>query len=566
MTMQTTMPSVPSAQVVGNAFVEQYYHILHHSPEMVHRFYLDTSALSRPESDGVLTTVTTMKGINDKICSFDYKNYKAEIKTADAQDSYKDGVIVLVTGCLTGKDNLKKKFTQTFFLAPQDKGYYVLNDVFRYICEIESDTSVGEIIGVDDTSQSNSLTPDPEPTQVLDPPNLNQATSQTEGVEIVEEKADDQVNDEMQVSNDVDIPVVVESHLEKNHISTIAESAMSSSSQENAPKKSYASIIISQSKKGPTKVYVPANTLRVAPIITEKQSINSVAPASSPEPSNLTAPVNEPESHDTEDEVEGHSIYIRNLPLYITVAQLESEFKKFGPIKKIGVQVRRKKQQGFCFGFVEFQEFSSMQRAIQINKSDYKLFKREGCKHYHTLGEIFSGTTAIEALGSASTQLLNTSEEERQLEDDFLNRGVHVTAENDDEVNVVSNTRPHNKIGTSGEQRRKEPKVSKSDKLKACMAQWSSTVSLRNEETEPRTLYLKEKFAKIQGKGSCQSDNEVTSPDPYSNVTCLDILNNMEGVSNEVYMKAIKAFKDPDFRVSFVKMPVARRGSILELL
>ena len=40
--------------------------------------------------------------------------------------------------------------------------------------------------------------------------------------------------------------------------------------------------------------------------------------------------------------VEGHSIYIRNLPLYVTVAQLETEFAKFGPIKQNGVQVRSK--------------------------------------------------------------------------------------------------------------------------------------------------------------------------------------------------------------------------------
>lgn len=54
-------PPTPSAQVIGNAFVEQYYHILHHSPELVHRFYQDTSLLSRPDPNGLMTTVTTMK-------------------------------------------------------------------------------------------------------------------------------------------------------------------------------------------------------------------------------------------------------------------------------------------------------------------------------------------------------------------------------------------------------------------------------------------------------------------------------------------------------------------------
>lgn len=60
--MQTTSPSLsPSAEVVGNAFVEQYYHILHHSPELVYKFYQDSSVLSRPEPNGLMTTVTTMQ-------------------------------------------------------------------------------------------------------------------------------------------------------------------------------------------------------------------------------------------------------------------------------------------------------------------------------------------------------------------------------------------------------------------------------------------------------------------------------------------------------------------------
>lgn len=41
--------------------------------------------------------------------------------------------------------------------------------------------------------------------------------------------------------------------------------------------------------------------------------------------------------------VDGHSIYVRNLPLNVTVAQLEEEFKKFGPIKPGGIQVRNNK-------------------------------------------------------------------------------------------------------------------------------------------------------------------------------------------------------------------------------
>lgn len=74
-----------------------------------------------------------LQGIKDLLLSLNYQDYNIEILTADAQASYMKGVIVLVTGCLTGKDNVRRKFTETFFLAPQDNGYYVLNDVFRFI-------------------------------------------------------------------------------------------------------------------------------------------------------------------------------------------------------------------------------------------------------------------------------------------------------------------------------------------------------------------------------------------------------------------------------------------------
>lgn len=92
----------------------------------------------------------------------DYKNYKAEIKTADAQDSHQEGVIVLVTGCLTGTDNVRRKFTQTFFLAPQEKGYFVLNDIFRYVGENESSEATASLVnGITDIPSAVPLTSDP---------------------------------------------------------------------------------------------------------------------------------------------------------------------------------------------------------------------------------------------------------------------------------------------------------------------------------------------------------------------------------------------------------------------
>ncbi|XP_042497721.1 nuclear transport factor 2-like isoform X2 [Macadamia integrifolia] len=354
----------PSAQVVGNAFVEQYYHILHQSPELVYRFYQDSSVLSRPDSNGKMTSVATMQAINDKILSLDYKEFKAEIKTVDAQDSYKDGVTVLVTGWLTGKDNVRRKFTQSFFLAPQDKGYFVLNDIFRYADENEPlESNPVSVNVVCESTPVAPFTSDPEPAHIPDRPVLDPATSPTEeNLNNGEEVCDPSDNDDGSVIEE-EVPMEPQAQLSQNEAHPVAESS-ASTVQEDAPKKSYASIVkVMKGNTAPTPVYVPTNTVRAAaPANTEHHSLASTVPASAPETS-APSVNNAPESSSAQEDVEGHSIYVRGLPLNATAVQLEEEFKKFGPIKPGGIQVRSNKQ--FCFGFVEFELQSSMKSAIQ---------------------------------------------------------------------------------------------------------------------------------------------------------------------------------------------------------
>ncbi|KAM0063213.1 putative Ras GTPase-activating protein-binding protein [Helianthus debilis subsp. tardiflorus] len=100
---------------------------------VVHRFYQDFSKLGQPEEDGSMSITTTMDAINTKILSLNYGDLKAEINSVDAQESLNGRVSVLVTGYMNGMDNIQQQFTQSFFLAPQDKGYFVLNDMFRYM-------------------------------------------------------------------------------------------------------------------------------------------------------------------------------------------------------------------------------------------------------------------------------------------------------------------------------------------------------------------------------------------------------------------------------------------------
>lgn len=367
MTTQQVNPAavvaVPPASVVGNAFVHQYYHVLHQSPQMVFRFYQDSSKLGRPEPNGEMSCTTTMAAINDKIISLDYSDYTAEIKTVDSQDSYNQGVLVLVTGALNGKDGLKRNFTQSFFLAPQDKGYFVLNDVFRYLDEPpQPETANIFINGIPEQTSKvpapePAAEPAPSPEHVVDQPvaeldeepqveEVYVQSDHGEGPVAVEEAPNVQVHESVQNEQPpvVEVPVLA---------------------QEEAPKKSYASIVKVQAPV-PAPVQAPAIP-RTIPVNVERQA---TAPTQTPIPSESSGPSapNPTENNNShEAEGDGRSIYIKNLPLNATSSQLEEEFKKFGSIKPDGVQVRSNKQQGFCYGFVEFESSSSMHSAIEAS-------------------------------------------------------------------------------------------------------------------------------------------------------------------------------------------------------
>ncbi|KAF8089572.1 hypothetical protein N665_0502s0036 [Sinapis alba] len=350
MAHQEVSPS-PGAEVVGRAFVEQYYHILHQSPGLVHRFYQDSSLLTRPDATGAVTTVTTMQAINDKILSLKYEDYTAEIETADAQESHERGVIVLVTGRLTGNDNVRKKFSQTFFLAPQDKGYFVLNDVFRFLEEKEMTTTQARSVTINGTTGDVQAPVEPERVVVS-----QEAEVEPEPVASIEEEDLDNVA-EVYDPSDKDEGVVVDAEPIEPP-TQISQNEIPSVPQGDAPKHSYASIL-KLMKSGPAPTQVARNKPRAAPVVTKpKPTATQAEPAAAPE--------NVPNSNNVDVEDEGHSIYVRNLPFDTTPTQLEEVFKSFGAIKHEGIQVRSNKQ-GFCFGFVEFETSTGKQSALEAS-------------------------------------------------------------------------------------------------------------------------------------------------------------------------------------------------------
>ncbi|KAE9592122.1 putative RNA recognition motif domain, nuclear transport factor 2, NTF2-like protein [Lupinus albus] len=349
---QQVPPRTPAADIVGNAFVDQYYHMLHESPELVHKFYQEVSKLGRPEQNGLMGITTTLTDINKKILSLGYGELSAEIISVDAQESYGGGVLVLVTGFMTGEDDIKQKFTQCFFLAPQEKGYFVLNDVFRYVNENGFEGSARDIGSP--VSHDNVADPAVLETQVSE--QISVTAEEGEGEEVYNpENGQASVEEE----EEAPVPEVVDEIPDDSQVVAGLTSQI-----EDVPKKSYASIV-KVTKESPAQ----SSTAAVVSVKYVVKSQDRQGTAAPPPPNTSETNVSSINTNDIgnnqETEAEGYSIYVKGLSPNATPALVENEFKKFGPIKSGGVQVRT--QKGFSFGFVEFAVASAMQSALEAS-------------------------------------------------------------------------------------------------------------------------------------------------------------------------------------------------------
>ncbi|XP_074282763.1 nuclear transport factor 2-like isoform X2 [Silene latifolia] len=394
------------AQTVGDAFARQYYTILQHSPELVHRFYKDMSKIGRVDSDdGSMLSTTTMNAINEKIQS--YGSLKADVKFVDAQESYNDGVMVLVYGSMVNEDESRRNFTQTFFLAPQDNGFYVLNDIFRYVNDDDPDSneedggispvtsdqesppieenhhseqsngevynSTGElpVEAVKEEFQVEEKFEEKEPVLCSEPrpieENHHSEQSNGEVYNLSGELPVEVVKEEFQVEEKFEekepMPEVVDETPQESWV--VVES---SPKVEGTSKKSYASVVM---KDAPATMSLSTPPKSVSKI---KDYQVPVLPAPTsvavPQSSNGETVV-DVNSQDLEGG--GHSIYVRNLPRDIAFSAVEQVFQEFGPIRSNGIQILRNRvafRQGQyppCFGFVKFETAAAAQSAIEAS-------------------------------------------------------------------------------------------------------------------------------------------------------------------------------------------------------
>ncbi|KIP12122.1 hypothetical protein PHLGIDRAFT_124304 [Phlebiopsis gigantea 11061_1 CR5-6] len=185
MTNTTVNPSE-----VGWQFVPQYYTFVNKQPGRLHCFYTKTSTFIHGTEGEDDKPCYGQQEIHARITAIGFQDCKVFIHSVDAQSSANGGIIIQVIGEMSNKGQAWKKFVQTFFLAEQPNGYFVLNDIFRFLKEDavedepseETEPSASDALVVQEPSPAPAspaplvpqpvaeLEPAPEPIRTPTPP------------------------------------------------------------------------------------------------------------------------------------------------------------------------------------------------------------------------------------------------------------------------------------------------------------------------------------------------------------------------------------------------------------
>lgn len=142
----------------------------------MHCFYNKTSTFSHGNEGEEIKACYGQQEIHKKITSIGFQDCKVFIHSVDAQSSANGGIIIQVIGEMSNRGETWRKFVQTFFLAEQPNGYFVLNDIFRFLKEesVEGDeySEAGEATDAAPVTLPSEFTqePTPEPPREPTPP------------------------------------------------------------------------------------------------------------------------------------------------------------------------------------------------------------------------------------------------------------------------------------------------------------------------------------------------------------------------------------------------------------
>ncbi|KAI9332334.1 hypothetical protein BDR26DRAFT_869324 [Obelidium mucronatum] len=124
-----------NAYEVGWLFVQEYYTFLNKEPQKLYFFYNSKSSFIHGTECESLDTQTGQKEIQNRILELDFHDCKVLVSNVDSQLSHGGCIVIMVLGEMSNKGGASHKFCQCFVLAEQPSGYFVYNDMFRFLKE-----------------------------------------------------------------------------------------------------------------------------------------------------------------------------------------------------------------------------------------------------------------------------------------------------------------------------------------------------------------------------------------------------------------------------------------------
>ena len=221
------------------------------------------------------------QAINERIKELDIQDCKVRVSNVDSQESFKN-IVVQVIGEMSNKAAPHRKFVQTFVLAEQPNGYFVLNDIFRYISEDE-DEEVENVVAPD-TESASVAEPETEPktlTSSDDPVMQEQDALQVD--KKLEEQLPEAVTEDMPsepaTTNGMNVPEADEPQPVEDRPASPAEPTQDTNDVQMAEAESVATIEEPEEPKDPepTPVASPPKPAKATPA-------QASAPAAPPKP------------------------------------------------------------------------------------------------------------------------------------------------------------------------------------------------------------------------------------------------------------------------------------------
>ncbi|KAJ1967870.1 hypothetical protein H4R34_006344, partial [Dimargaris verticillata] len=144
---------------VGYMFANEYYSRLNKTPERMHLLYTKKAYLIHgPEGEPVSHCVGP-HDIHNKFMELNLKDCHFYVSNIDTVPSHDGSLLIQTIGELAVGDSPSQKFAQTFLLVQSPGGYSVMNDIFRFVKEVE------ETVESEESAPQESATIPAEPEQ-----------------------------------------------------------------------------------------------------------------------------------------------------------------------------------------------------------------------------------------------------------------------------------------------------------------------------------------------------------------------------------------------------------------